>query len=91
MYFFQNLFPLIASPIVQIMYYNSLNRKLEKILRSEKNCRSGVHGLIKSFWFHIPRSLDSKNACLWFLNKCCYILLFVFKKTKTKCDDKQYT
>ena len=71
--------------------FNSLNRKLKKIFRSEKICRSGINRLIKSFWFHTSRSLDSKNACLWFLIRCCYILLFVFKKTKTKCEDKQYT
>ena len=57
---------------------NSLNRKLEKILRSKNICRDVVNGVIKSFWFHTPRSLDSKNACLWFLNRCCYVLLFAF-------------
>ena len=43
-------------------------------------CRSDVNGLIKSFWIHTPWSLDSKNACIWFLNRCSYILLFVLKK-----------
>ena len=43
-------------------------------------CRSDVNELIKSFWIHTPWSLDSKNACIWFLNRCSYILLFVLKK-----------
>ena len=29
----------------------------------------------------ITHDLDSKNACLWFVKRCCYILSFVFKKT----------
>ena len=31
---------------------------------------------------HIPRSLDSKNACLWFLNRCCSILFSYLKRRK---------
>ena len=31
---------------------------------------------------HIPRSLDSKNTCLWFLNRYCYILFLYLKRRK---------
>ena len=31
---------------------------------------------------HIPRSLDSKNTCLWFLNRCCYIRFLYLKRRK---------
>ena len=77
---------------------DSCNGQLKKMLRpkkkkkkkKKKKCRSGNNELIKSFCLHAPRSLDSKNMCLWFLNRCCYIILFVFKKTQTKYDDNLY-
>ena len=62
----------------------------KKILRSEEICGSGVNGLIKNFGLHTQRILDSKNACIGFLNRCYYILLPVFKKDISKNNkDKQ--
>ena len=52
-----------------------VNKKcVVQIIRSKKNCRSGVNGLIKCFSLHTPRFLDSKNVCLWFLNRCSTFL-----------------
>ena len=55
---------------------------MEKFLRSEYICRSGVNGLIKRFWPYTTQSLDSKskNECLWFLNNGVTFLYLYLKR-----------
>ena len=65
----------------------------KKSLDQKKFVGAMLMGLSKAFdsILHDPLIAKMHAYGLWFVNRCCYILLFVFKKTQTKCEDKPYT
>ena len=63
-------------------YINSLNRKLEKNLRSEKNCRSGVMDLSIAFDFILHDLLIAKINAYCFLIDAVTLLYLYLKRPK---------
>ena len=61
---------------------NLLDRNLEKIVRAEITCRSGVNGLIKGFSLYIPGPFDSKVHAYGF--SIGAVAFFSYKKDVNK-------